>query len=65
MSRMSLETAIRLSAEVKGSANITKVQRSLQDLAKGSELTAREMNTLRTTTFQLRPRQQHHDRRHS
>ena len=36
MSRMSLETAIRLSAEVKGSANITKVQRSLQDLAKGS-----------------------------
>jgi TP901 family phage tail tape measure protein len=52
MSRMSLETAIRLSAEVKGSANITKVQRSLQDLAKGSQTTARQMGTLRSATFQ-------------
>ena len=52
MSRMSLETAIRLSAEVKGSANITKVQRSLQDLAKGSQVTARQMGTLRSATFQ-------------
>jgi TP901 family phage tail tape measure protein len=52
MSRMSLDTAIRLSAEVKGSANITKVQRSLQDLAKGSQVTARQMGTLRSATFQ-------------
>jgi TP901 family phage tail tape measure protein len=52
MSRMSLETAIRLSAEVKGSANITKVQRSLQDLAQGSQVTARQMGTLRSATFQ-------------
>jgi TP901 family phage tail tape measure protein len=52
MSRMSLDTAIRLSAEVKGGANITKVQRSLQDLAKGSQTTAREMGTLRSATFQ-------------
>jgi lambda family phage tail tape measure protein/TP901 family phage tail tape measure protein len=53
MSRMALETAIRLSAEVKGGANITKVQRSLQDLAKGGQTTAREMNTLRSATFQF------------
>jgi tape measure domain-containing protein len=52
MARMSLDTAIRLSAEVKGGANITKVQRSLQDLAKGSQTTAREMSTLRAATFQ-------------
>jgi tape measure domain-containing protein len=52
MSRMSLETAIRLSAEVKGSANITKIQRSLQDLAKGSQTTARDMDALRTATAQ-------------
>ena len=53
MARMSLDTAIRLSAEVRGGANITKVQRSLQDLAKGSQLTAREMGTLRAATFQF------------
>jgi tape measure domain-containing protein len=53
MARMSLDTAIRLSAEVKGGANITKVQRSLQDLAKGSQTTAREMSTLRAATFQF------------
>ena len=52
MARMSLETAIRLSAEVKGGANITKVQRSLQDLAKGSQTTARDMDALRTATAQ-------------
>ena len=52
MSRMSLDTAIRLSAEVKGGANITKVQRSLQDLAKGSQTTARDMDALRTATAQ-------------
>ena len=52
MARMSLETAIRLSAEVKGANNITKVQRSLQDLAKGSKTTARDMQTLRAATFQ-------------
>ena len=52
MSRMSLDTAIRLSAEVKGGGNITKVQRSLQDLAKGSKITARDMQTLRSATFQ-------------
>jgi tape measure domain-containing protein len=53
MARMSLDTAIRLSAEVKGGANITKVQRSLQDLAKGSQTTAREMSALRAATFQF------------
>jgi TP901 family phage tail tape measure protein len=47
-----METAIRLSAEVKGGGNITKVQRSLQDLAKGSKITARDMQTLRSATFQ-------------
>jgi tape measure domain-containing protein len=52
MERMSLDTAIRLSAEVKGGANITKVQRSLQDLAKGSQTTARDMDALRTATAQ-------------
>jgi TP901 family phage tail tape measure protein len=52
MARMSLDTAIRLSAEVKGGGNITKVQRSLQDLAKGSKITARDMQTLRSATFQ-------------
>jgi tape measure domain-containing protein len=49
---MSLDTAIRLSAEVKGANNITKVQRSLQDLAQGSKTTARDMQTLRAATFQ-------------
>jgi TP901 family phage tail tape measure protein len=52
MARMSMETAIRLSAEVKGANNIIKVQRSLQDLAKGSKTTARDMQTLRSATFQ-------------
>lgn len=53
MSRMSLETAIRLSAEVKGGGNIDRVKRSLQDLAKGGQTTAREMQSLRSATVQL------------
>jgi TP901 family phage tail tape measure protein len=53
MSRMSLDTAIRLSAEVKGGGNITKVQREIQSLAASSKLTGREINTLRTTTLRL------------
>ena len=53
MARMSLETAIKLSAEVKGGGNIDRVKKSLQDLAKGSQTTAREMGTLRAATFQF------------
>ena len=53
MARMSLDTAIRLSAEVKGGGNIDRVRRSLQDLAKGSQTTAREMSALRAATFQF------------
>jgi len=52
MAKMSMDTAIRLSAEVRGGANITKVQRSLQDLAKGTQTTAKDMGTLRAATFQ-------------
>jgi TP901 family phage tail tape measure protein len=52
MARMSLDTAIRLSAEVKGGGNIDRVKRSLQDLAKGGQTTARDMGTLRAATFQ-------------
>lgn len=53
MARMDLDTAIRLSADVKGGANITKVQSEIQNLAKNTKLTAREMGTLRAATFQL------------
>lgn len=53
MSRMSLDTAIRLSAEVKGGGNIDRVKRSLQDLGKNSQVTAREMGALRSATFQF------------
>ena len=53
MARMSLDTAIRLSAEVKGGGNIDRVKRSLQDLAKGGQTTAREMQALRSATFQF------------
>jgi tape measure domain-containing protein len=53
MARMSLDTAIRLSAEVKGGGNIDRVKRSLQDLGKNSQTTAREMSTLRAATFQF------------
>jgi tape measure domain-containing protein len=53
MSRMSLDTAIRLSAEVKGGGNIDRVKKSLQDLGKNSQTTAREISTLRAATFQF------------
>lgn len=53
MARMSLDTAIRLSAEVKGGGNIDRVKKSLQDLGKNSQVTAREMSTLRAATFQF------------
>jgi tape measure domain-containing protein len=53
MAQMSLDTAIRLSAEVKGGGNIDRVKRSLQDLGKNSQLTAREMSSLRSATFQF------------
>lgn len=53
MSRMSLDTAIRLSAEVKGGGNIDRVKRSLQQLAQSSQVSARDMATLRSATFQF------------
>jgi tape measure domain-containing protein len=53
MARMGLDTAIRISAEVKGGGNIDRVKKSLQDLAKGSQTTARDMDTLRSATFQF------------
>jgi TP901 family phage tail tape measure protein len=53
MARMSLDTAIRLSAEVKGGGNITKVQREIQSLAANSKLTARDLGTMRVAALQL------------
>jgi tape measure domain-containing protein len=53
MSRMSLDTAIRLSAEVKGGGNIDRVKRSLQDLGQAAQVTKREKTALRTATLQL------------
>jgi tape measure domain-containing protein len=53
MAQMSLDTAIRLSAEVKGGGNIDRVKRSIQDLAQSSKTTAKDMDTLRSATFQL------------
>ena len=53
MARMSLDTAIRLSAEVKGGGNIDRVKKSLQDLGRNSQVSAREMRTLRAATFQF------------
>jgi TP901 family phage tail tape measure protein len=50
MSRMSLDTAIRLSAEVKGGGNIDRVKRSLQDLAKGGQTTRMDMVRLEVAT---------------
>ncbi|MEX0725159.1 MAG: phage tail tape measure protein, partial [Planctomycetaceae bacterium] len=41
------------SAEVKGGNNVAQIQRSIQDLSKSTQLTAREMGTLRSATFQL------------
>lgn len=51
MSRMSLDTAIRLSAEVKGGGNIDRVKRSLQDLGKSAEVTKQQKTALRTATL--------------
>ena len=53
MAQMSLDTAIRLSAEVKGGGNIDRVKRSIQDLAQSSKTTAKDMDTLRSATFQF------------
>jgi tape measure domain-containing protein len=53
MARMSLDTAIRLSAEVKGGGNITKVQQSLQELGKSSQVSARQIDKLYTETQKL------------
>ena len=53
MARMSLDTAIRLSAEVKGGGNIDRVKKSLQDLGKNSQVTARDVGALRSATFQF------------
>ena len=53
MARMSLDTAIRLSAEVKGGGNIDRVKRSLQDLGQAAQVTKREKTALRTATLQL------------
>lgn len=53
MARMSLDTAIRLSAEVKGGGNVDRVKRSLQELAQSSQVSARDMATLRSATFQF------------
>jgi tape measure domain-containing protein len=50
---MSLDTAIRLSAEVKGGGNIDRVKRSLQDLGQAAQVTKREKTALRTATLQL------------
>jgi len=50
MSRMSLDTAIRLSAEVKGGGNIDRVKRSLQDLGKGGQTTRMDMVRLEVAT---------------
>lgn len=43
MAQMSLDTAIRLSAEVKGGGNIDRVKRSLQDLGKSGQTTRMDM----------------------
>jgi tape measure domain-containing protein len=53
MSRMSLDTAIRLSAEVKGGGNIDRVKRWLQDLGKAAQVTKQQKTALRTATLQL------------
>jgi TP901 family phage tail tape measure protein len=47
---MSLDTAIRLSAEVKGGGNIDRVKRSLQDLGKGGQTTRMDMVRLEVAT---------------
>jgi lambda family phage tail tape measure protein len=49
----SLDTAIRLSAEVKGGGNIDRVKRSLQDLGKSSQVSARQIDLLYLETQKL------------
>jgi TP901 family phage tail tape measure protein len=53
MSRMSLDTAIRLSAEVKGGGAIDRVKRSLQDFGKTGLTSKRDLDQLRAATFQF------------
>jgi TP901 family phage tail tape measure protein len=53
MSRMSLDTAIRLSAEVKGGGAIDRVKRSLQDFGKTGQTSKRDLDKLRAATFQF------------
>jgi TP901 family phage tail tape measure protein len=53
MSRMSLDTAIRLSAEVKGGGAIDRVKRSLQDFGKTGQTSKRDLDQLRAATFQF------------
>jgi TP901 family phage tail tape measure protein len=50
MARMSLDTAIRLSAEVKGGGNIDRVKREIQSLAKGTQLTRMDLVRLEVAT---------------
>lgn len=50
MSRMSLDTAIRLSAEVKGGGAIDRVKRSLQDLGKSGQTSRMDMVRLEVAT---------------
>jgi tape measure domain-containing protein len=53
MARMSMETAIQISAEVKGGGNIDRVKRSLQELGQAAQVTKRDKTALRTATLQL------------
>jgi tape measure domain-containing protein len=48
-----LDTAIRISAEVKGGGNIDRVKRSLQDLSKSSQVSARQIDQLFLETQKL------------
>ena len=50
MSRMSLDTAIRLSAEVKGGGAIDRVKRSLQELGKSGQTSRMDMVRLEVAT---------------
>jgi TP901 family phage tail tape measure protein len=51
--RMSLDTAIRLSAEVRGGNAIDRVKRSLQDFGKTGQTSKRDLDQLRAATFQF------------
>ena len=48
-----LNTAIRISAEVKGGGNIDRVKKSLQDLSKSSQVSARQIDQLYLETQKL------------